>query len=84
MMLDQPKKMYVMQLQIILKEKIFHALYNADAFITVSKSNAELLKKAGYTGEIIIIPNGYDPEIFKPRTKKIVRRELKLPLDKKK
>jgi len=66
-----------------LKNKIFDALSGADAFITVSKSNAELLKKAGYKGQITIIPNGFDPEIFKPRNIREIRQTLELPLDKK-
>ena len=50
---------------------------NASKVIFVSNALLEKAKSLGYSGKnAIVIPNGYDPEIFKPMDKKQVRKEL--------
>ncbi len=66
-----------------LKNKILWTLNNSDAVITVSEDNLRKMRAFGFKGQVYVIPNGYDPEVFKPRPKNEVRKELKLPLDKK-
>ncbi len=67
----------------ILKEKILNALNNADAFITVSRDNADKVRKIGFKGSIEIIPNGFDHRIFHPIDKYECRKRLHLPFNKK-
>jgi len=50
---------------------------NTSKVIFVSNALLEKAKSLGYSGKnAIVIPNGYDPEIFKPMDKKQVRKEL--------
>lgn len=66
-----------------LRDKILWALNNSDAVITVSHDNVRKMREFGFKGEVYVIPNGYDPEIFKPIQKYVIRKELNLPIDKK-
>ena len=65
---------YVMEKR---KELYISVFEKASACIFVSKA---LLRKAmsyGYSGQnSVVIPNGYDPELFKPLDKDIVRRDI--------
>lgn len=50
---------------------------NASKVIFVSNALLEKAKSLGYSGKnAIVIPNGYDPEIFKPMNKEKIRKEL--------
>lgn len=61
-----------------------YALDSADHIITVSNSNQSKLMKLGIEKEkITVIPNGYDPNIFKPIPKEQCVKKLNLPEDKK-
>ncbi|ACJ75208.1 glycosyl transferase, group 1 family protein [Thermosipho africanus TCF52B] len=52
-------------------------LENAARCIFVSRALLEKAKSFGYSGQnAVVIPNGYDPEIFKPIDKDTVRKEL--------
>ncbi|EDY35474.1 glycosyl transferase, group 1 family protein [Aciduliprofundum boonei T469] len=66
-----------------LKEKILWVLNNADVLITVSQDNVRKMREFGYGGDVHVIPNGYDPEVFRPMDKGKTRKELGLPENKK-
>ncbi|PLV56752.1 glycosyltransferase family 4 protein [Thermotoga sp. SG1] len=52
-------------------------LENASKCIFVSKALLEKAKSFGYSGQnAVVIPNGYDPDVFKPMDKDTVRKEL--------
>jgi len=52
-------------------------LEKASKCIFVSNALLENAKSFGYSGKnAVVIPNGYDPEIFKPMDKETVRKEL--------
>jgi glycosyltransferase involved in cell wall biosynthesis len=59
------------------KERYIAILENASKCIFVSEALLEKAKSFGYSGQnAAVIPNGYDPEIFKPVDKDTVRKEL--------
>ncbi len=64
------------------QKRITAVLGQADRIITVSKKNNEYIKKLNISTPVTIIPNGYDPDIFYPLSKKEARDKLKLPQDK--
>ncbi|AIY85866.1 MULTISPECIES: glycosyltransferase family 4 protein [unclassified Thermotoga] len=52
-------------------------LENAARCIFVSRALLEKAKSFGYSGQnAVVIPNGYDPDVFKPMDKNAVRKEL--------
>jgi glycosyltransferase involved in cell wall biosynthesis len=52
-------------------------LENAARCIFVSRALLEKAKSFGYSGQnATVIPNGYDPDVFKPMDKNTVRKEL--------
>ncbi|MEO0274754.1 MAG: glycosyltransferase [candidate division WOR-3 bacterium] len=61
------------------KEKYLRVLNQADKVIFVSQA---LLKKASALGfnpkNAVVIPNGYNPQIFKPMDKNTIRRDLRI------
>gem|GEM_PF-162618 len=60
-----------------IKNSCIDALESASKCIFVSKALLEKAKSFGYSGKnAVVIPNGYDPEIFKPMDKDTVRKEL--------
>jgi glycosyltransferase involved in cell wall biosynthesis len=64
-------KKYAMLLTFIIK--------NSDIFITVSERNKGLLCKYvdnKYISKIVVVPNGYDNNLFQPRSKEKARSEL--------
>jgi len=65
--------------------KVKFALDSADHIITVSRSNFIVLvtKLDISEDKISIIPNGFDPYLFKPMDKVLARKQLDLPQDKK-
>ncbi|ADD08057.1 glycosyl transferase group 1 [Aciduliprofundum boonei T469] len=66
-----------------LENKVLWVLQSADAIITVSQDNVKKMRAFGFKGKVHVIPNGYDPEVFKPMPKEKIRKELKLPTNKK-
>lgn len=59
-------------------------IHSADAIISVSHFNAEILKKLGLPSrKLHVIPNGFDPSRFRPLNKTNCRKFLNLPLNKK-
>ncbi|KUK15594.1 MAG: Glycosyl transferase group 1 [Petrotoga mobilis] len=59
------------------KERYIAILENASKCIFVSKALLEKAKSFGYSGKnAVVIPNGYDPEVFKPMDKDHVRKAL--------
>jgi glycosyltransferase involved in cell wall biosynthesis len=58
-------------------------LNQADKVITVSKSNFEKIKELGFAEKTIIIPNGFNPNIFRKLDKLEIRKKLNLPPKKK-
>ena len=59
-------------------------LHTADAIISVSHFNAEILKKLGLPSrKLHVIPNGFDPSKFRPLNKAKCRMFLDLPLNRK-
>lgn len=60
-----------------------YTLKSADKVITVSRSNAEKLLSLGVSSnKLHIIPNGYDPKIFKMLPQSSTRQKLNLPSEK--
>ena len=66
----------------LLRSQIRFALNNADLVISVSRFLGEDAKRIGVKKNIIIIPNGADPKLFKQRDKNKARNKLNLPKDK--
>lgn len=66
-------------------DKIKYVLDNADIIITPSKSNRNIMIDDLNVNpeKIFIVPNGFNQELFKPRNKFEVRKQLGLPYDKK-
>jgi teichuronic acid biosynthesis glycosyltransferase TuaC len=66
--------------------RFFHfVLSRSDHFFVVSRAQAEnfyQLFRQQFHDSISIVSNGFSPELFYPRDKNKVRRELNLPLDK--
>ena len=60
---------------------LLYAWKNSDLLIRVNTRDVALLKK--YNPNTIRIPNGYDKKKFYPLDKKLCRKKLDLPLDKK-
>ncbi|MGB9821347.1 MAG: glycosyltransferase family 4 protein [Pseudothermotoga sp.] len=59
------------------KQRYTEILEDASKCIFVSKALLEKAKSFGYSGKnAVVIPNGYDPEIFKQMDKEQIRREL--------
>ncbi|KHC90366.1 group 1 glycosyl transferase [Thermotoga sp. Mc24] len=59
------------------KERYIEILENASRCIFVSRALLEKAKSFGYSGQnAVVIPNGYDPDVFKPMDKNAVRKEL--------
>jgi glycosyltransferase involved in cell wall biosynthesis len=59
------------------KQRYTEIFESASKCIFVSKALLEKAKSFGYSGKnAVVIPNGYDPEIFKPMDKEQMRREL--------
>jgi glycosyltransferase involved in cell wall biosynthesis len=59
------------------REIYIESFEKASKVIFVSNALLENAKSFGYSGKnAVIIPNGYDPEIFKPMDKEQVRKEL--------
>ena len=59
------------------KERYIEVLENAARCIFVSRALLEKAKSFGYSGQnAAVIPNGYDPDVFKPMDKNTVRKEL--------
>jgi glycosyltransferase involved in cell wall biosynthesis len=59
------------------KKKYIGILENATKVIFVSRALLEKAKSLGYSGKnSVVIPNGIDPEIFKPMEKEKIRKEL--------
>lgn len=59
------------------KQEYSTALESASKVISVSNAVLEKAKTYGYSGKnAVVIPNGYDPEVFKPMDKEIVRKKL--------
>jgi len=63
------------------RNKVSRVLKKADKVITVSKRNANCIRTLGFKS--IIIPNGFDQNLFFPQDKIKCRKKLNLPLDKK-
>jgi len=67
-----------------LKPMVIYALKNASHIVVVSTALKDKIIKLGInTSKISVIPNGYDPELFKPIDKYEARRSLELPTEKK-
>lgn len=61
------------------KDLYIETLESASKCIFVSNKLLEAAKSFGYSGKnAVVIPNGYDPEIFKPMDKNKVRKELRI------
>jgi glycosyltransferase involved in cell wall biosynthesis len=61
-----------------------YVLKSADQVITVSQFNAKKLLSIGVSSsKLDVIPNGYDPKIFKMLPQSLMRQKLGLPLNKK-
>ena len=61
------------------KQEYSAALESASKVISVSNAVLEKAKTYGYSGKnAVVIPNGYDPEVFKPMDKEIVRKKLNI------
>ena len=59
------------------KKEYIKTFEKANKVIFVSKALLEKAKSLGYSGKnAVVIPNGYDPEIFYPIDKEKVRRDL--------
>jgi glycosyltransferase involved in cell wall biosynthesis len=59
------------------KKKYVKILEKATKVIFVSKALLEKAKSFGYSGKnSVVIPNGFDPEIFKPMDREKIRKEL--------
>ncbi|MDK2886984.1 MAG: hypothetical protein PWP54_1564 [Thermosipho sp. (in: thermotogales)] len=59
------------------KKKYIGILENATKVIFVSRALLEKAKSLGYSGKnSVVIPNGIDPEIFKPMDREKIRKEL--------
>jgi len=59
------------------KQRYTEIFESASKCIFVSRALLEKAKSFGYSGKnAVVIPNGYDPEIFKPMDKEQLRREL--------
>jgi glycosyltransferase involved in cell wall biosynthesis len=59
------------------KERYIEIFENASRCIFVSRALLEKAKSFGYSGQnATVIPNGYDPDVFKPMDKNTVRKEL--------
>ncbi|KAF2958602.1 glycosyl transferase group 1 [Thermotoga sp. Ku-13t] len=64
------------------KQRYIEILESASKCIFVSNKLLETAKSFGYSGKnAVVIPNGYDPEIFKPMDKNKVRKELGIHKD---
>ncbi|MBI2105578.1 glycosyltransferase [Candidatus Woesearchaeota archaeon] len=66
-------------------KKILLYIFNNTDFITPNnESHIEIIKQLGISEDkLSVVPNGVDIELFKPRNKEKIRRELNLPNDKK-
>lgn len=65
-------------------QHLLRALHKADAVIAVGeKEKGGFTRKGIDPNKIHVIPNGVDMELFKPRSKALLRKKLKLPLNKK-
>jgi len=64
----------------VMKKEIMRVLGGADRVITVSTKNREIMEKELDVAKdkIRIIPNGFDPALFKPRGREEARKALKL------
>jgi len=59
------------------KKEYINTLEKASKVIFVTNALLEKAKSYGYSGEnAVVIPNGYDPTIFKPQDKNEVRKQL--------
>jgi len=59
------------------KERYVEILEKASKVIFVSNALLKKAKSFGYSGKnAVVIPNGYDPAVFKPMDKDTVRKEL--------
>ncbi len=59
------------------KKRYIQTLEKASKCIFVSKALLEKAKSFGYSGKnAVVIPNGYDPDIFKPMDKEEARKKL--------
>ncbi len=84
MMADKLKKPYVITLHgddvnFLMSDRNYYLsiLESASAVIFVSNALLEKAKSFGYSGRnSLVIPNGYDPEIFKPLDKDEMRRQI--------
>ena len=63
------------------KKKIESVLNSADATITVSNQNFELIKKLDVDTPVRVIPNGFRRDLFYPMDMAECRRILRLPRD---
>ena len=83
MMADKFKKPYVItfhgdDVNFLMSDRIYYLIIfeSAAAVIFVSNSLLEKAKSFGYSGRnSLVIPNGYDPEIFRPLDKDEIRRQ---------
>jgi len=62
--------------------RIREALQSSAAIITVSKRNASLLSRLGAVSDrVVVVPNGFDPEVFFPAPREQARQRLGLSLE---
>jgi len=67
-----------------LKPMVIYSLKNATHIIAVSAALKNKITKLGIAdNKISVVPNGYNPSLFRPMDKDAIRRKLKLPLNKK-
>lgn len=65
------------------KNLIISVLESSDVITTVSNSNFEIIKRMGFAKKARVIPNGFDPNLFKILDKNLARKKLGLSTDKK-
>ncbi len=68
---------------ILYKKIIKNILKNCNKIITVSNYNLKFLNKLGFKNKSVVIPNGFDSNLFKPLNKNKCKKKLNIPLDKK-
>lgn len=64
-------------------EKIRSILNSADCIITVSNKNLEFIKKLNVNTRVVVLPNGFNSDLFYVRNLVECRKTLNLPLDRK-